>query len=89
MPLFEFGCAACGRRFEQLLSHRNLTAEILCPSCGSDDVSKLFSTFATNARTSDSSSDSTPTAHLPTLPSDHCGLDWRSGSKSAPKSNES
>lgn len=78
MPLFEFGCAACGRRFEQLLSHRDYAKEIHCPSCGSDDVSKLISTFATTSRSSESSSEN-PVAPLqrPAPQMDHCGVDWR------------
>ncbi|MCB9639127.1 MAG: zinc ribbon domain-containing protein [Myxococcales bacterium] len=80
MPLFEFGCASCGRRFEQLITHRNLTADIQCPFCGSDDVSKLVSTFATTSKSSDSSGASenhVAPLQKPAPQMDHCGVDWR------------
>ncbi len=81
MPLFEYGCAACGRRFEQLLSSRDLMAEILCPFCGSEDVSKLLSTFSTPSRVASAAADPAASSALPMPQSDHCGLDWRSEHK--------
>jgi len=47
MPLYEFACDDCGRRFEELFrsaaEHRRPT----CPACGTRNVHKLLSTFAT------------------------------------------
>ncbi|MBZ0276002.1 MAG: zinc ribbon domain-containing protein [Anaerolineae bacterium] len=44
MPLFEFDCVECGEPFEKLV--RNSTTEIACPTCGSTQVKKKLSTFA-------------------------------------------
>jgi putative FmdB family regulatory protein len=53
MPLFEFTCRTCGRRFETLVS-AGRQAE--CPACHSTDLEKLFSTFATRGATGEPSS---------------------------------
>jgi putative FmdB family regulatory protein len=45
MPIFEYRCGACARRFEALLSHRD-EAPPCCPKCGSPRVEKMLSTFA-------------------------------------------
>jgi putative FmdB family regulatory protein len=44
MPLFEFDCIECGEPFEKLV--RNSSTEIVCPACGSPQVKKKLSTFA-------------------------------------------
>ncbi len=61
MPLFEFICDECGTRFEELVMGERV---VDCPKCGSGDVRKQFSTFA--SRTAGSSSSSARTA--PTVP---------------------
>jgi putative FmdB family regulatory protein len=43
MPLFEYICRSCSRRFETLVMGK---ASPACPGCGSDDLEKQFSTFA-------------------------------------------
>jgi putative FmdB family regulatory protein len=43
MPLFEYSCRKCSRRFERLVFGAE-TPE--CPSCGSPDLEKLLSAFA-------------------------------------------
>ena len=43
MPLFEYACRACARRFEALVMGSTRPA---CPGCGSEDLEKLVSTFA-------------------------------------------
>ena len=43
MPLFEYLCRKCSRRFEALVMGATLPS---CPDCRSDDLEKLFSTFA-------------------------------------------
>jgi putative FmdB family regulatory protein len=42
MPLFEYHCRDCGKRFEAFVtgSHRPV-----CPSCKSEDLEKLVSVF--------------------------------------------
>lgn len=43
MPLFEYICRSCSRRFETLVMGRTSPA---CPGCGGRDLEKQFSTFA-------------------------------------------
>ena len=45
MPIFEFVCNECQLPFEELV-FGNDTEEIVCPSCGSEQVKKQLSTFA-------------------------------------------
>jgi putative FmdB family regulatory protein len=44
MPLYEFRCGRCGRRFEELVL--SSAEKVACPDCGSEDVMKEFSTFS-------------------------------------------
>lgn len=46
MPIFEFICAECGTPFEDLVRSAGAIGEVLCPACGSDQVKKQISTFA-------------------------------------------
>jgi putative FmdB family regulatory protein len=45
MPVFEYRCAACGGRYEALLSSAD-QASPPCPRCGGARVERLISTFA-------------------------------------------
>ena len=47
MPLYEYRCDACGKRFEELV--KNASQKIACPDCDSDDVEKELSLFARSA----------------------------------------
>jgi putative FmdB family regulatory protein len=48
MPIFEFQCRRCAHRFEEILSLAELEAgEAICPNCGSTEVERAMSTFAT------------------------------------------
>lgn len=46
MPLYEYTCRSCSKRFEQLLFGREKPA---CPGCRGTDLEKLLSTFAVGA----------------------------------------
>ena len=46
MPIFEFRCSECGASFEELVRSASSTAEVVCPECGSEQVVKQISTFA-------------------------------------------
>jgi putative FmdB family regulatory protein len=46
MPIYEFVCADCGRPFEQLVLSSNKIADVTCPTCQSQNVTKKISTFA-------------------------------------------
>ena len=43
MPLYEYLCRRCSRRFEALVMG---TTSPSCPDCRCEDLEKLFSTFA-------------------------------------------
>lgn len=48
MPIFEFVCSKCGRTFEELMTFAQMEAgEASCPGCGSDQVQRNLSSFAT------------------------------------------
>ena len=44
MPLYEFQCEQCKKRFEALV-RLGREAEVVCASCGSSKVKKLLSAF--------------------------------------------
>jgi putative FmdB family regulatory protein len=46
MPLFEYSCSGCGRRFEMLMREGVVP---VCPSCRSERVEKQLSAFAVGA----------------------------------------
>lgn len=46
MPLYEYRCASCGRRFEVLRRVGQGADGLACPDCGRPEVEKEFSTFA-------------------------------------------
>ena len=48
MPIFEFVCKDCEQPFEELIFGFN-TDGVVCPSCGSEQVRKKMSTFASKA----------------------------------------
>ena len=43
MPIFEYQCRKCGRRFEQLVRTGSRPA---CPDCGSHGLDKQVSSFS-------------------------------------------
>ena len=55
MPIYEFDCQECAKPFEELLRSANYIDEVTCPSCGSGQVKKKMSMFASKG-TGDSSS---------------------------------
>jgi len=48
MPLYEYSCRECGRRFEVLQRLGADGTGVTCPACGATLVSKQFSTFASS-----------------------------------------
>ena len=47
MPIFEYGCEACGERFEKLvLAAFGASEAVACTRCGSERVSRQVSTFS-------------------------------------------
>jgi putative FmdB family regulatory protein len=52
MPLFEYECHACARKFE-FLQRGSETAK--CPQCGTEDLEKCLSVFAVSTRSAPAS----------------------------------
>jgi putative FmdB family regulatory protein len=48
MPIFEYSCVQCGLRFEKLVRSEEGSG-LCCPSCGSGELKKEFSTFAAHS----------------------------------------
>jgi putative FmdB family regulatory protein len=48
MPLFEYECRGCGKRFEYLTREGQLPA---CPACKGAELQKLMSVFAAQSST--------------------------------------
>ncbi|HBA82523.1 MAG TPA: hypothetical protein DCZ95_00370 [Verrucomicrobia bacterium] len=44
MPIYEYNCKKCRKAFEKLVPNSQTRPE--CPTCGSKNVEKLFSTFS-------------------------------------------
>jgi putative FmdB family regulatory protein len=47
MPLYEYRCSSCQQTFERLA--KTSADVVACPSCQSQDVERLLSTFAVGA----------------------------------------
>lgn len=56
MPIFEFVCAECSQPFEELVLNSSKVAEVTCPACHSQKVTKKISTFASRLSGGSSSS---------------------------------
>jgi putative FmdB family regulatory protein len=46
MPIFEYRCAGCRRKFSLLVGVVAGASEARCPACGSEELQKLISRFA-------------------------------------------
>jgi len=46
MPIYEFQCQECGNPFEELVFSSSKISELTCPSCGSENIRKKMSIFA-------------------------------------------
>ena len=46
MPIYEFVCTECSKSFEDLVFSLSKIDEVVCPACGSSQVKKKMSTFA-------------------------------------------
>ncbi len=49
MPIYEYACRSCESEFELLIRS---STEPACPSCESEDLKKLLSTFAVGGKSS-------------------------------------
>lgn len=46
MPIFEYKCKECGKKFEELVAGGD--TKVPCPECGSTNTSRLLSVFASS-----------------------------------------
>lgn len=46
MPLYEYRCTSCQQTFERLRPVGADASGVSCPSCGSEQVERMVSTFA-------------------------------------------
>ncbi|MCP4601295.1 MAG: zinc ribbon domain-containing protein [Proteobacteria bacterium] len=46
MPMYEYQCSKCEKRFEELITSSEDEAEIACSGCGSTKVFRVLSAFA-------------------------------------------
>jgi putative FmdB family regulatory protein len=53
MPLFEYRCDECGRRFTMLVGVTAEKAKLQCPKCGSRKATKLISRIARTSKGED------------------------------------
>ena len=48
MPIFEYVCRNCGKRFERLVLSPGRARKVRCPHCDSSAVDKAISRFGTS-----------------------------------------
>jgi len=46
MPLYEYFCKNCGKRFDKMVRFSEASSTPECPFCSSQETSKQISTFA-------------------------------------------
>ena len=46
MPIYEYECAKCGRRFEKLVIGSRGSENVHCDVCGDSNVNRVMSTFS-------------------------------------------
>jgi putative FmdB family regulatory protein len=46
MPIFEFICEQCEKPFEELVRSSSSLVGVVCPKCGSPQIKRKISTFA-------------------------------------------
>ena len=67
MPIYEYQCQECNKRFDKFVRSFSAEDQVACPTCGSQQVRKGFSTFAslsssTGSAAISSAPNCTPTA---------------------------
>ncbi len=60
MPLYEYRCEKCRKKFEVLIF--NISEKVKCKYCGSKSIKKLLSTFGISGGVKDKSSNSPSTS---------------------------
>jgi len=55
MPLYEYECSECGRKFELRRSMSDSDSDIKCPECGKGILKRVLSLFSTSSSASSAS----------------------------------
>jgi len=50
MPIYEFRCEACRKKFEKIVLSGAVPASAQCPKCGKKGAERVVSRFATSAK---------------------------------------
>lgn len=72
MPIYEYQCKTCDTKFEELVRDRDASTA-RCPRCGTPEVNRLLSLFATNNGSNPASAASNSTGHACGCGSCSCG----------------
>ena len=56
MPIYEYTCRKCDKRFEKLVKSMGGEEKVPCPDCGSTQTARALSVFAVGAEASSSKS---------------------------------
>ena len=46
MPIYEYQCKPCGKKFEKLVRSMSSSETVPCPDCGSTQTTRALSVFA-------------------------------------------
>lgn len=77
MPVYEYHCTNCNKKFEIYHKSTHSNEEVVCPECNSKENKRLFSTFSASFNGSSGSSsfsDSSDSAPAGGCASGMCGL---------------
>ncbi|MBE0572211.1 MAG: zinc ribbon domain-containing protein [Ignavibacteriaceae bacterium] len=58
MPIYEYKCSKCNKKFDVLHKSTVIQEEVHCPACDSKENKKLFSSFSSTSNNNVSHSDS-------------------------------
>lgn len=73
MPVFEYRCGDCGKKYEILHKSSSSSEGVNCPDCSSANSKKLFSTFSSAADGTYSFAESKKSSSPQPAPSCACG----------------
>jgi putative FmdB family regulatory protein len=75
MPIYEYRCEDCGKKFEKLVRRAGETEGLECPGCGQTRLKQEFSTFAAHANGSSKQAGVPPCANGGSCPGS-CGMNF-------------
>lgn len=74
MPLYEYRCESCEKRFEELTSAAN-ASKVRCPHCDGRRVSRLLSAFAVGGSGATAAAEAGPCGGCGAAQRGMCGAD--------------